>query len=110
MNEFYTKLAGTTFNGRDEVIEELYLSGQLDVGQELILQRQPYNASDSNAIAVLHPSNNEQLGWISRQVAQTMAPKIDAGTTYRAFVSLVTGGNGYNYGINIKIQDKGETL
>ena len=103
MNEFYTKLAGTTFEGRDEIIEELYLSGQLDVGQELVLQRQPYNPSDRNAIAVLHPSNNEQLGWISRQVAQTMAPMIDAGIVYRVFVSTVTGGNGLNYGINIRI-------
>lgn len=106
MYEFYTKVSGTTFEGRDEVIEELYLNGDLDVGQELLLQRQPNNQYDRNAIAVVHPKTNEQVGFIPKSTASNLAPIIDSGIVCRAFVSAVTGGNGYNYGINIKISEQ----
>lgn len=103
MYEFYTKVAGTTFEGRDEIIEELYLSGNLDLGQELLLKRQPYNTHDRNAIAVVHPKTNEQVGFIPKATASNLAPIMDSGIVCRAVVSAVTGGNGYNYGINMKI-------
>lgn len=103
MYEFYTKVAGTTFEGRDEVIEELYLTGNLDIGQELLLQRQPYNQYDRNAIAVIHPKTNEQVGFIPKNTSANLAPIMDSGIRCRALVSAVTGGNDYNYGINLKI-------
>ena len=103
MGEFYTKLSGTTFDGRDEVIENLYFARKLEPGQPLILKREPYNPYDRNAIAVLHPETMQQLGFVRKEVASTLAPNIERGFQYRAYVSAVTGGTEYNYGINIKI-------
>ena len=50
---FYTKLAGVTYDGRQTIIRNLYRTGALDVGTEVILQREPNNPYDSFAVAVL---------------------------------------------------------
>lgn len=63
MREFYTKVVGTTFDGRDEIIEELYFDGDMDCGQRLVLQRQKNNVHDRNAIAVMHPKSMQQ-NWL----------------------------------------------
>ena len=103
MYDFHTKLAGTTFDGRDEIIECLYLSGNMDIGQELLLKREPNNPYDRNAIAVIHPETMQQIGFIQKDLAATMSPNIDAGIIFKATISSVTGGGGYNYGVNIRI-------
>ena len=76
MNSFYSKLAGTTFDGRQDIIENLADSGMLNAGQMLAYRREPNNPYDRNAIAVLHPNTMQQLGYIGRDVASTIAPKI----------------------------------
>lgn len=103
MYSFFTKVVGTTFNGRDETIEELYLDGDLDCGQRLILDRERNNAHDKNAIAVKHPKNMKQLGFIGRDIAAKLAPVMDSGIDCYAEVQCVTGGNTGRYGINIKV-------
>ena len=102
MYSFYSKIAGVTFDNRQELIEELYDSGQLNVGQQLILVRDRYNRYDNNAVAVMHPSNR-QLGFLSKDVASNVAPKMDRGTRYVVEVSGVTGVD--NYGVNIRITE-----
>lgn len=103
MREFYTKVVGTTFDGRDEIIEELYFDGDMDCGQRLVLQRQKNNVHDRNAIAVMHPKSMQQLGFIGRDIAAKLAPVIDLGTECYAEVQAVTGGGMGRYGINIKV-------
>ncbi|MBQ2897924.1 MAG: HIRAN domain-containing protein [Clostridia bacterium] len=104
--EFYTKVAGITFEGREELVEELYEDGELDVGQQLILERRPDNPFDSNAVAVVHPSG-ATLGFIPKEKAAIMSPKMYRGTHYTAEVTAVTGGSGYDshYGINLLIKE-----
>ena len=74
-----TVVVGVTHDGRQEVVERLW------PGEEVILRREPNNLYDRNAIMVLR-SNGEQVGYIERGLASTLAPKFDA---YRKDVKAV---------------------
>ncbi|MEO9170717.1 MAG: helicase-related protein [Candidatus Aquilonibacter sp.] len=81
--EFHTKLAGVSFEGRQDVI------AGLRVGLELQLVRQPENPYDPNAIAAMYGAL--QLGFLNKGVAKHLAPLIDGGARYRARVESLTG-------------------
>jgi len=101
---FHTKLAGVSFEGRQDV-----LAG-LRVGAELELRREPNNAFDANAIGAYY--GNLQLGYVKRGIAAHIAPVIDAGERYRARVaSLTGGGTDKNRGVNVFVErDAGATI
>lgn len=82
---FNTKVVGVTFENRQDVL------ATLEPGTELLLQRQPGNEHDSNAIAVTL-LDGTQIGFLNRHLAKRLAPDMDAGTAYDAAVSAVTGG------------------
>ncbi len=52
-------------------------------GRALDLRRDPANEHDPNAIAV-HAAGGEQLGWVPREVAAALAPRLDAGEPWSA--------------------------
>ena len=97
---FHTKLAGVTFEGRQDVI------AGLRAGAALELRRQPGNPHDRNAIAVHY--GNFQLGFFNKKLAAHIAPLIDAGTRYRARIASLTGGSvaaeAKNRGVNIFVE------
>ncbi len=81
---FHTKIAGVSFEGRQD-----FIAG-LRGGAPLELHRQPDNPHDRNAIAVHY--GNLQLGFFNKRLAAHLAPLIDAGARYRARVASLTGG------------------
>ncbi len=94
---FHTKLAGVTFEGRQEVLE------RLEPGAPLRLVRQPENEYDANACALFDP-RGEQVGFLNRRLAAVLAPAIDAGVTYDVEVTDVTGGEaGRSLGVNVLV-------
>lgn len=113
MGTFYSKIAGVTYSNtgtntqnRQRIIAELVRRGQLENGTELHLQRMPDNPYDCNAVAVLAP-DGRQLGFLPRDIAQNVSPRMRSGTVYRIFVEAVTGGDADSYyGVNIKIVDE----
>ena len=82
---FHTKLAGVTFEGRQDVLE------RLTAGAPLRLERQPDNQYDANACALFDP-HGDQVGFFNRRLAAALAPAIDAGVAYDVEVTEVTGG------------------
>ncbi len=54
-------------------------------GAPLDLRRDPDNEHDRNAIAV-HARGGEQLGFVPREVAEQLAPELDAGRPWSALV------------------------
>ena len=52
-------------------------------GQPLVLHRDAGNEHDANAIAVELP-NGEQLGFVPRELAAELAPRLDAGEPWSA--------------------------
>jgi single-stranded-DNA-specific exonuclease len=81
---FHTKLAGVSFEGRQDVIAGLH------AGAPLELRRQADNPHDANAIAVHY--GQLQLGFFNKRLAAHIAPLMDAGARYGARVASLTGG------------------
>ena len=94
-SEFFTKVAGVSFEGRQDVL------GGMRAGEPLELRRQADNAFDANAIAVYYGSLH--VGYIKKEIARRIAPNIDGGERYRASITDVTGGGSKNWGINILV-------
>ncbi len=94
---FYTKVAGVTFEGRQELIPQIH------AGQSLRLTREPANPHDPHAIAVC-TEDGRQLGYLSARLASRLAPSLDTGTRYTVTASQVTGGGDRSFGLNIFIQ------
>lgn len=94
----YSKIAGVTMGAN----RQLYAS-RCYKGQELELVRERTNPYDSNAIAIY--AGNNQLGYIKRDLAETLAKEIDRGVTFKCTVEEVTGGADKNYGVNIKLSE-----
>jgi hypothetical protein len=61
-------------------------SQELGPGSELELRRDPDNPHDPNAIAVHGPGGGEQVGWVPRELAEEIAPELDAGRAWSAIV------------------------
>lgn len=53
-------------------------------GSPLELRRDPENEHDANAIMVL--AGGEQAGWVPRELAEELAPRLDAGEAWSAVV------------------------
>ncbi|MBR5539576.1 MAG: hypothetical protein IKU61_06725 [Clostridia bacterium] len=101
MYSFHTKIVGTTYDGRENIIKDLRERYLIFSGSNLVLVRQYDNIYDSNAVAVFFIG--KQLGFLSRDVAAKVAPLMDAGIPCTATVASVTGGGELHYGINIKV-------
>ncbi len=95
-DDFFTKIVGVSFEGRQDV------AGGLVPGQTLALIREPENSHDAHAIAVRFGAL--ALGFIKRDIAKRIAPNIDAGERYEATVGSVTGGGERNIGVNIHVR------
>ena len=106
--EFFTKVAGVTRQNADgslrqDIIEDLEEEWQAGEAVKLTLRREPDNAYDRNAVAVLD-AEGRQVGYLSRPVASSVAPRMDRGEAVAAELQAVTGGSlTHNYGVNIKI-------
>ena len=94
---FHTKLAGVSFEGRQDVV------ARLEPGAVLRVVRQPDNPYDANAIALLDPTG-EQVGFFNRRLAAALAPEIDGGVAFDVTVTEVTGGEGgASRGVNVLV-------
>ena len=94
-SEFFTKVAGVSFDGRQDVL------GGMRSGEPLELVRQPENQHDVNAIAVYYGTLH--VGYIKKEISRRIAPNIDGGERYHASVTDVTGGGTRHWGINILV-------
>lgn len=95
-----TKVVGVTFENRQEVI------AKLQMGDRLWLEREPFNAYDVNAIKVTK-NNGEQIGYISRHLARSLAPHMDRrGFPIRGKVCLLTGSRYEDYSLGVVIAFK----
>jgi single-stranded-DNA-specific exonuclease len=94
--EFFTKVVGVTFEGRQDV------AGGLVMGAPIELRREPDNPYDANAIAVFFGAL--RVGFVRKEIARRLAPKFDAGERYRAEVASVTGGGARSFGVNLFVR------
>jgi single-stranded-DNA-specific exonuclease len=93
---FNTKVVGVSFEGRQDIV------AGLQTGATLTLERQPANQYDPNAVAVFY--GTLQLGYIKKEHAVHLAPKLDAGIAYRSHITSLTGGGELHRGVNILVE------
>lgn len=91
----YSKIAGVTYDNRQEYLQNC-LKGDI-----LNLVRDKNNPYDANAIRIY--KGNLQLGFIKKDLAETLAPIMDNGENLMCTLVDITGGDDYLYGANIKI-------
>jgi single-stranded-DNA-specific exonuclease len=92
-----TRVVGVTFNGRQSVIAKLYDD------EEILLNREPTNPYDHNAICV-ERQDGQQIGYINRYLAATLAPFFDAHhTPVHASIQCLTGYPELGYSLGVVI-------
>lgn len=105
MRVLNTRVAGVTFEGRQQLIE------QLDVWEAVLIVPEPENPYDKNALAVYvaHGSNKHHVGYIPRELASEIAPHLE-GESVLAEVCEITGGfqkldgTTASFGLRIRIE------
>ena len=64
------------------------LIAKLRKGEPIFLVRQPNNEYDSNAV-ILYAANGKDIGFLPRELAKEIAPRLDKGSPVTATVSSV---------------------
>lgn len=97
------RVKGTTFENRQGFLA--YLNKQTNLSGWL--RREPNNKFDPNAIAVIAYAKDAgkviKVGYIPKELAETIAPKMDDGKKIWVKKFAVTGGSGMNYGAVVTI-------
>jgi len=112
-----TKIRGVTkWNDDDGLDRQQIIRQCCESGDALYLQREPNNPVDRNAIRVRRivcsdvpdkPRLAEQIGYLSRELAEDLAPMMDEhGHVLIAKILEVTGHeDGHSLGVNIEIEE-----
>jgi hypothetical protein len=94
--KFFSKLSGTSFEGRQDKINKLV------EGEVLTLEGEPTNKFDANAIKVISKEQG-MLGYIPKDTAAKIVEDVKNNSVV-CKVSQITGGNGLSYGCNIELE------
>lgn len=104
-SEFFTKIVGVTFEGRQETVSKLY------IGQELVFIPDKANSYDRFAVKVC-TTDGKQVGYVAKTCNEQIFHNLVNGLgEYKVCVSDVTGSMNSNYGCNIRVRyfEKGST-
>ena len=96
--QIIAKVVGVTFEGRQAVV------ATLEIGEKIILRREPTNPYDTNAIRVERQSG-EQIGYIDKYKASSLASVFDAnGSPIVGTILQLTGGHSYGKSLGVVIE------
>ena len=84
-----SKVVGVTYDNEDGTSRQSILAS-CRAGEHLRLEHRPVE-QDQNAVAVLR-CNGEQLGYLSRELAEDISVYLDAGARIDATITEITGG------------------
>jgi hypothetical protein len=85
-NVMEIRLTGVSYGNRQEVI------GQMSIKDKIHLLRDAGNVYDRNAVAVCLTKNGKQIGYLPRQIAADLAPRMDKGEIFPAEVKSISDG------------------
>lgn len=94
--EFYTKVVGVTFEGRQDTIRQMQATDRVE------LRREPDCPYDSYAIGVYW--QGIRIGYLNAKLARMLAPVIDRGAEYEAYVTRITGYEHGQLGVNLCVR------
>ncbi|MEB1809756.1 MAG: HIRAN domain-containing protein [Bacillaceae bacterium] len=93
MHEFI-RLTGVTYDGRQNNI------ARLSAFDDIYMEREYNNFYDCNAIGVYN-SFSESIGWIPRDIAAKIAPRLDSGEKFNIKINKILGGGTLAYGVEV---------
>lgn len=96
--QYHSKIVGTTFENRQDIL------AHLEGNEELRVRREPENQYDPRAVAVDANIKGKwyPVGYIAKDKNKDIAESLDAGREVEIKISEVTGGDkGKNLGMNI---------
>jgi HIRAN domain len=116
VRSIHTKIRGVTKENDDGVSRQWIIRQFCDSGDALYLEREPNNPVDHNAIKVRRnvytdvadkPKLAEQMGYVSRELAEDLAPRMDnEGHVLMAKILDLTGNENWDaIGVNIQIEE-----
>lgn len=92
------KAAGVSFGNRQAVVNGL------KVNNEIILEMEPTNQFDSNAVKLIDSKNGMMFGYVPKVYSSKVSESLRNGEKYKARVQSLSGGwNNYLLGVNIII-------
>ena len=93
----FIKVVGVMFEGRQELLEELYDISAKEI--IVVLRREPSNTYDKNAIKVvlIHEKSEFEVGYISADNAVEYAQQLDSGTQFDFRLSKIDKFKGTYY-------------
>lgn len=97
---YFTKLTGTTFEGRQGIISVM-------IGDEpLRVRREADNQYDPKAVAVDVQFGEvwTPIGYIAKDKNTDISESLDAGNEVTIKLASITGGEGKSYGVNIELE------
>jgi hypothetical protein len=115
VRSIHTKIRGVTKENPDGANRQQIIRQWCHSGDALFLVREPNNPFGRNAIQVRRivysdvldkPRLGEQLGYVSHDLAEELAPQMDDGCVLFAWIMNVTGGeDDKNLGVNIQLEE-----
>jgi len=90
LRHFFTKVVGVTFANRDGTKRQ-HVFSRCRRFERLLVAREEDNPVDPNAVWVRR-LNGEQLGYLERQLAAEIAPRLRRGWQYAALIKAIVGG------------------
>lgn len=106
---FFSKISGTGQQNPDGSYRQDIIPKYCTPGMPLVLRREPSNPYDPLAIGLwievktIFSKKLVQIGYVGEHLTEELAEIIDQGESVAIQISQITGGDGYNYGVNIEI-------
>lgn len=102
MRHFFTSVAGESYHNADGSDRQVIIPS-CRVGELLVLEHEPDNPHDINAIRVLRRSG-EQIGYLLRELAGEVVSRTPKGWRYHAAISGVGRARGVGpYGVSLLV-------
>jgi HIRAN domain len=106
-----TKISGVTFPNPDGTSRQRIIRRHCRAGKVLEVRPEPKNRHDRNALGLWVMSRAffifpvwQQVGYVSKELAEDLKPYRRAGATITARILQVTGGGWFKeYGVNIEL-------
>lgn len=97
-----TKVAGVSMTNQDGISRQDIIKREVEEEDTLHLEPEPENKHDPNAVKVLSKNKN-QIGYLNKEIAETLLPAIKNDADIRVKASWVSGEKMLGVGLRIEV-------
>lgn len=99
---YESKVVGVSKDNADGTSRQKIILNEVEENERLFLEPEPSNPHDAGAIKVLSKFRN-QIGYLNRELAESVKPAIENGTEVIATVKWVNGEKMLGVGLRIEL-------